>query len=292
MPERQWFPSPARLEFVLDDGGLSLTADCERCFGLCCVAPGFAASADFAIDKPPGRPCPNLQPSFRCGIHEDLRGRGFRGCTAYDCFGAGQRVSQLTFGGMDWREAPDTAAQMFAVFAIARQLHELLWYVSQALASQRTLPLQAELADAFAATERLTRGSAQDLLALDLPAHRDEVNALLVRSSELMRAGQASTAGQAVSYAGADLVAARLNGASLSGASMRGACLIGAELRGADLRAADFTGADLRDADLSGADLTEGIFLTQAQLETAKGDASTKLPLSLTRPAHWPPRPR
>jgi uncharacterized protein YjbI with pentapeptide repeats len=282
---------------VLDDGGLNLRADCERCFGLCCVAPGFVASVDFAIDKPPGRPCPNLQPSFRCGIHENLRERGFRGCTAYDCFGAGQRVSQLTFGGTDWRQARDTAPQMFAAFAVMRQLHELLWYVSQALASQRTHPLHDELTSALAATERLTRGSAEDLMTLDMPAHRAEVNALLVRASELMRAGargqastasRASTAGQAVSYAGADLIAAKLTGASLCGASMRGACLIGADLRGADLRAADFTGADLRDADLRGADLTGSIFLTQAQLETVKGDASTKLPLSLTRPAHWP----
>ena len=67
----------------------ALRADCERCFGLCCVAPAFSASADFAIDKPAGHPCPHLRPDFRCGIHTDLRGRGFRGCAVYDCFGAG-----------------------------------------------------------------------------------------------------------------------------------------------------------------------------------------------------------
>ena len=269
---------------MLDDGGLSLRADCERCFGLCCAAPGFAVSADFAIDKPPGQPCPNLRPGFRCGIHENLRERGFRGCTAYDCFGAGQRVSQLTFGGVDWRRAPDTAAGMFAVFAVMRQLHELLWYVSEALASRRTRPLHDELTGAVQAAERLTHGPAEELLALDLPAHRDAVNALLVRASDLMRAG---TAGRAVSYAGADLIAARLNGASLGGASMRGTCLIGADLRGADLRGADLTGADLRDADLSGADLTGAIFLTQAQLDTAKGNAATNLSPPKTHPPHW-----
>ncbi|WP_425519715.1 pentapeptide repeat-containing protein [Streptomyces auratus] len=50
-------------------------------------------------------------------------------------------------------------------------------------------------------------------------------------------------------------------------------------------------GADLRDADLAGADLTGALFLTQAQLNAAKGDAATTLPPSLTRPAHWPARP-
>ena len=112
----------------------ALRADCGRCFGLCCVAPGFSASADFAIDKPAGRPCPHLQPDFRCGIHVDLRGQGFRGCAVYDCFGAGQQVSQVTFGGRDWHRDPRAATQMFEVFPIMRQLHELLWYLAAALA--------------------------------------------------------------------------------------------------------------------------------------------------------------
>ena len=261
-----------------------LEADCGRCFGLCCVAPGFSVSADFAIDKPAGQPCPNLRPGFRCGIHDDLRPRGFRGCAVYDCFGAGQHVSQVIFGGRDWRQAQHSARQMFDVFAVVRQLHELLWYLSEALASRRARPLHGELRLAIAATEGVARGRAEDLLGLDLRAHGRDVNALLLRASKLMRAG---VPGRKVSHAGADLVGARLNGASLRGASMRGACLIGADLTGADLRAADLAGADLRDADLSGADLTGSIFLVQAQLDAANGDTRTKLPRSLARPAHW-----
>ncbi|HEU4784906.1 MAG TPA: hypothetical protein VFS83_16330, partial [Ktedonobacterales bacterium] len=74
----------------------NLRADCARCFALCCVAPTFAVSADFAINKRAGKPCPNLHSDFRCGIHTRLREKGFRGCAVYDCFGAGQKVSQLT----------------------------------------------------------------------------------------------------------------------------------------------------------------------------------------------------
>ena len=58
-----------------DDLRLALRADCERCFGLCCVALAFAASADFAIDKDAGQPCPNLQPDYRCAIHSTMTGR-------------------------------------------------------------------------------------------------------------------------------------------------------------------------------------------------------------------------
>ncbi|EDK34532.1 Hypothetical protein CKL_2520 [Clostridium kluyveri DSM 555] len=56
---------------------------------------------------------------------------------------------------------------------------------------------------------------------------------------------------------------------------MRGACLIAANIRGVDLSWADLIGADLRDTDLSGANLTNSIFLTQAQINTAKGDSHT-----------------
>jgi uncharacterized protein YjbI with pentapeptide repeats len=262
----------------------SLRADCGRCFGLCCVAPAFSASADFAIDKPAGRPCPNLRPDFGCGIHAGLRRRGFRGCAVYDCLGAGQRVAQVTFGGRDWRRAPATASMMFEVFAVMRPLHELLWYLSEALASVATRPLHEDLTRAIEATDRLAGGRAEDLLELDLAAHRADVNALLTRASALMRAG---VPGRKPDLAGADLVGARRGGARLQGASLRGAYLIGADLRDADLRSADLTGADLRDADLRGADLRGSIFLLQAQVDAAQGDAATRLPPPLSRPAHW-----
>jgi uncharacterized protein YjbI with pentapeptide repeats len=95
-----------------------LRPDCEKCVGLCCVAPAFSTSADFAIDKAAGEPCPNLQADFRCGIHASLRDRGFRGCTAYDCFGAGQRVAREVFAGADWRAAPDISPSLFAAFSV------------------------------------------------------------------------------------------------------------------------------------------------------------------------------
>ena len=100
---------------------LELRADCERCAGLCCVAPAFSASADFAIDKAAGQPCPNLEAGFRCSIHDRLRPAGFGGCAAFDCLGAGQKVVQGTFRGRDWRLQPDLAGPMFAAFAVMRR---------------------------------------------------------------------------------------------------------------------------------------------------------------------------
>jgi uncharacterized protein YjbI with pentapeptide repeats len=273
---------------VPDGRRLSLRADCERCFGLCCVAPAFSASADFAIDKDAGHPCPNLQPDFRCSIHHRLRQQGFPGCSVYDCFGAGQKVAQVTFGGQDWRRTPRIAAQMFAVFTIMRQLHELLWYLTEALTLQPARPLHAELRLALDETERLTHRSPDALVELDVAAYRRDVNALLLRTSELVRA---EARRHEIDRRGADLIGKDLSGADLSGTNLRGAYLIGADLSGADLRTADLIGADLRGADLRGADLTGSIFLTQSQLDAANGDLDTKLPSSLTRPTHWPDHP-
>jgi len=277
---------PAQAGPVPERTRLSLRADCARCVGLCCVAPAFAASTDFAINKAAGQACPHLQADFRCGIHTRLRPQGFRGCAVYDCFGAGQQVSHVTFGGQDWRQAPRTAQQMFAVFPIMRRLHEMLWYLSEALTLHPSRPLHDELCLARDAIERLTHHSPDALMALDVAAHWREVNALLRRTSELVRA---DVRRPTVDRQGADLIGTDLKAADLSGANLRGAYLIGADLSGADLRDADLSGADLRDADLSGADLTGSIFLTQSQLDAAKGDAHTKVPPSLTRPTHWLP---
>jgi uncharacterized protein YjbI with pentapeptide repeats len=257
-----------------------LQADCANCFGLCCVALPFARSADFAVDKPAGTPCTHLQEDFRCGIHAGLRERGFAGCTVFDCLGAGQKVSQVTFGGRDWREDDGTARQMFAVFPVVRQLHELLAHLAEAL--DRDPALREDLSAAYERVDDLTRGSAEQLEACDVGAVRAEVSELLLRVSERARAGLSGR-----NHRGADLVGARLRGADLRGANLRGAYLIGADLRGADLRTADLIGADLRGAELTGADLTGALFLTQAQLEAARGDAATRLPGHLRRPLHW-----
>ncbi|WP_240633133.1 pentapeptide repeat-containing protein [Paenibacillus montanisoli] len=268
-----------------------LQSDCESCFGLCCVALPYAASVDFATDKSAGQPCGNLQSDFRCGIHGQLRVRGYRGCTVYDCFGAGQKVSQITFGGRDWRQAPESAARMYEVFPIMRHLHELIWYLHEAMG----LPALAEqhrdsISDALTQSEAYTELHPDALLKLDFAAHRAGVNTLLLEASELARseARRRHKPAKGKAYGrGDDLIGAKLKQADLRAANLRGAYLIAADLRGADLRDADLIGADLRDADLRGADLTTAIFLTQAQINSAKGNGSTKLPPSLVRPSHW-----
>ena len=127
----------------------NLKVDCGKCFGFCCVALYFSSSEGFPTDKDAGVPCPNLQSDFSCAIHKNLREKGLKGCTAFDCFGAGQKVAQVTFGGHDWRQAPPSAKQMFEAFLIMRQLHEMLWYLTEALTRHEVSSINQEISDMY-----------------------------------------------------------------------------------------------------------------------------------------------
>lgn len=263
----------------------NLHSNCEQCFGLCCVALPYAKSADFAYSKADGVPCRNLGPDHRCGIHEHLRNKGFRGCVTYECFGAGQHVSQQIYKGNDWRVNPGLSKEMYAIFPIVQQLHEMLYYLNQALDLEEARTIKSELQGIYELTLSLTRLSPAEILNLDVSNHRTIVNPMLVRTSEFVRKGDVQSSLNNMSHQ--DSIGANLKGANLQRMNLRGALLIAANLRNADLRKADFIGADLRDADLSGANLIGCIFLTQAQVNSAKGNKDTQLPHYLKVPDHW-----
>ncbi|RZS91774.1 pentapeptide repeat protein [Motilibacter rhizosphaerae] len=257
----------------LDARTALLRADCASCTGLCCVVPAFAASADFAIDKPAGTPCPHLALDSRCRIHDELPQRGFPGCTAFDCLGAGQRVT-ARFAPRSWRDAPDEVA---AAFEEARGLHELLWYVADALARPLPVELRVGLATTYAALDAAV--DAGEPAGPWFP----RVDPLLRRASDAVRTAWPA----ARQLRRADLAGADLRGADLRGADLRGALLLGADLTGARLADADLVGADLRGARLAGADLRGALFLTPVQVAAAVGDARTLLPEHLARPGRW-----
>ncbi|WP_373886070.1 pentapeptide repeat-containing protein [Cytobacillus gottheilii] len=262
-------------------------ADCLTCFGLCCVALPYAKSADFAYNKDAGTPCRNLQGDFLCSIHENLRGSKFRGCAVYECFGAGQKVSQVTFGGRDWRQNQELADEMFQVFPIMQQLHEMLMYVTEALSFTENRSLHSSLLEVQSETESITFLAPKELLKINIDEHRAEVNELLLKSSKMVRSKFLPKDGQEQQVRGMEFIGAKLAGKKFRGKSFRGALLIAADLRNADLRMTDMIGADLRDADLSGANLTGSFFLTQAQLNAAIGNKQTLLPKGLEMPEHW-----
>jgi hypothetical protein len=275
-----------------------LGADCANCFGLCCVALAFTRSVDFPVDKPAGDPCTNLDGADGCTIHPHLRAEGFRGCTVFDCSGAGQKVSRHTFAGRSWRDDDATRQAMFATFPVVRRLHELLRHLDEAIAITPADTDVGRVTRHFERVRALSDADPDTILGIDVDAEYDAARPLLLEASRSARArvrggdGRDTRAderriGRLRVGPGADLLGADLRRADLRGASLRGSLLIGADLTGADLRSCECIGADLRDADLSGADLRGAVFLTQMQVNAARGDAGTRLDDGFQRPTHW-----
>ncbi|MDR7251891.1 hypothetical protein J2X46_000867 [Nocardioides sp. BE266] len=237
----------------------------------------FSASAGFGVDKPGGTPCQNLAADDGCRIHATLREDGWPGCTVFECFGAGQQVSQVTYAGVSWRDQ-DNLPEMAAVLSVMRFLHEMLVHLTEV---ERRSPDPAATA-ARTEIEDLTGRDPEALLTFDLDDLHERVGTLLADASTRVRRPHPA----ATDRTRADLAGQRLAG-DQRGTSFRGATLIRADLRDTDLTDADLLGADLRDADLRGCDLSTTLFLTQPQVNAATGDAATRLPNGLRRPGHW-----
>lgn len=260
---------------------LPLVDDCAHCLGLCCVLLSFAKSADFAADKPAGVPCQNLDSTHRCQIHASLRDSGYRGCVAYTCFGAGPTLTRAA-AGSTWEDDAATRSLLERAFPQARQLHELAWYLREAAGHPLPHAMQRRVSRASHATESLARSPLEELANLAVAEHWGLCVDLLNEVSVHLRGPLLGR-----DLRGADLMGTKLRGSDLSRANLRGARLVAADLRHADLTLADLTGADLRDARLDGADLSASLFVTSAQLSSARGASTTRLPSSVVRPSHW-----
>jgi hypothetical protein len=157
-----FFGGPADRARALDPGRargdvmrpFDLAADCARCAALCCTHLAFDTSPAFAYTKPAGVTCRHVTPAGTCGIYASREARGFAGCVAYDCHGAGPRATRLIASSrLTEREQHD-------VFAALRDVHELL-------AAATRLGAPGELAAELEALDRAC-DSVPFLLALDL----------------------------------------------------------------------------------------------------------------------------
>jgi hypothetical protein len=113
-------------------GNIVLRADCSRCAALCCVALAFDQSSLFAINKASGQSCPNLNECGRCSIHANRVHQGYQGCVDFDCFGAGQRVTQEFFDGLSWIDRPSLTESMSRAFLAVLRAHECLVLLNRA----------------------------------------------------------------------------------------------------------------------------------------------------------------
>lgn len=271
----------------INDRLKKLKGNCSKCFGLCCVALFCSKTDGFPKDKEAGKPCINLQDDFKCKVHEDLNKKGYRGCIAYDCFGAGQIISQATFKGESWND--ENKDKMFQCFLIVRQICEMMHYLLQALKYQENNKIKSEIENVINETEKLIKSDTDSLLKIDLIVHRSKVNKLLKKTSDEFKhkfnKSNVNTLSKMKRIAGRlNLIASDLKKINLVGQDLSGALLIAADLKGCDLSGCDLLGADLRDANICSADLSRSIYITQTQINSAIGNKDTKLPENIIRP--------
>ena len=91
-------------------------ANCSKCCGLCCVVPSFFAAQGFGENKRAEAPCAHLVRGSRCSIHATRELHGYIACQGFDCYGAGQWITQDLFNGATWSDAADMAQAMFDAY--------------------------------------------------------------------------------------------------------------------------------------------------------------------------------
>ncbi|AYA27703.1 pentapeptide repeat-containing protein [Rhodococcus rhodochrous] len=218
-----------------------------------------------------------------------MSSRGFRGCTVFDCFGAGQVVSQQLFAGVSWQDRPETRDRMFSAFAVVKELHEMMWHLLEA--QQRTYDpdIADDARELIESLASQTRRSVDELESLETDEMRASVRPVLMEVSAKVRGSYFADDGWTNPdlVPGADLAGTDLRGHRLCGADLRNALLIGADLRGCDLAGADLLGADLRGARVEDADLSLALYVTGPQLAAARGNRRTRVPTGVPVPRSW-----
>ena len=259
----------------------TLRIDCGKCSGICCVALYCMKTDGFPENKEAGVPCKHLMSDFRCDIHTVLANKNMKGCLAYDCFGAGQKVTQICYPNEDWKTNPEKANEIFQVFMIVFQLHQMAWYLLESLSLITDEHLEADIDELITKNKQMTACTSDELIHMDIEEYRSSVNQVLKLVSSRSTAFH-SDKKNSKDYFGKNFKQANLNGRDFSMTLM-----IAANFEGCSLLGTNFWGADIRDANIKDTDLSECIFLTQMQINSAKGNSNTKLPTNLSRPSYW-----
>ena len=156
-----------------------LIPDCDNCSGLCCIAPEFKRSTQFAFNKAPGFRCRHLDKEFRCRIHDNLAMQGFQGCAEYQCYGAGQKVTKKIYGGRTWLSHPELAERIFRTYFIVKALHELLGYLNEAAEICADAVVRAKIEERRVELETLSIAREETLNAADIADHKKKVQILI-----------------------------------------------------------------------------------------------------------------
>ena len=151
-------------------------ADCSRCCGLCCVVSNMLVAQGFPVDKPAETPCVHLDSLHHCSIHATRQMQGYIACEGFDCFGAGQWITQKLFGGARWADSRDLAHRMFAAYRHWAPRFEAAALIEAALSHVRDDARESLVARMIALT---TVDTSEPLCPTDASRLRQETLAMI-----------------------------------------------------------------------------------------------------------------
>lgn len=202
-----------------------------------------------------------------------------KGCLTYECFGAGQKVTQIYESRGNWSTNPKQRKEIYGMFLIMTQLYQMRWYLIQAHNINLSSEANEEIRLLIQENEQITALEPNRLLGYNLDTYREKTNKILKLIIE-----QISTPHNEKSK---NFLGKNFKGKNLNGRDLSMSLMIATNLENCSLQRTNFLGADMRDANVKNTDLSESLFLTQMQINSTKGNAATKLPLYLTRPSGW-----
>lgn len=260
-----------------------LKVDCSKCSGLCCTALFFSKIDGFPENKVAGKPCTKLKNDYKCTIHHELEKRNMKGCIGYDCFGAGQHVTQYIYKGETWQTSKELSEEMFNVFVIIFQLYQIRYFLEEAILVIPAKELWSDIENFINENKTICNSTPQSIINFDIEGYRNRVNIILRQvSASILKCFKNSDNRKLTDFLGRSFKNRDMSGLDLS---MK--LLIATNFDNCTFHGTIFLGADTRDTDFSNADLREAVFLSQGQINSAKGNKNTKLPYHLDYPVTW-----
>jgi hypothetical protein len=260
-----------------------LKVECSKCSALCCTALFFSKTDGFPESKKAGKPCTKLENNYRCKIHHELEKHNMKGCMGYDCFGAGQHVTQGIYKGETWQTSQEKSKEIFDVFVIVFQLYQIRYFLEEAKIITQAKELWIDIQNLIDENEALCNSTPQNILKIDIDSYRNKINITLKQvCGTIIKCFKNSNNKRLTEFLGRNFKKRDMSGLDLS---MK--LLIATDFDSCIFEGTVFLGADTRDTDFSNADLRDAVFLTQGQVNSAKGNRNTKLPKHLDYPITW-----
>ncbi len=180
-----------------------------------------------------------------------------KGCLGYDCLGAGQFAVQ--------KNVPANQ-DMFAVYRKLFSLHQMLWYLGEALLQKETASFHGELQMLIQTLDTVRRQPWKTVLTADIDSLHEQTNRLLKKTMQQKQLRHPSPHKHPM---GKRFTNKRLRSTDFSMKS-----LLAADLSGCDLQGSCFLGSDMRDCRIAAgtADFTKGPAMSRAEAVQAVGE--------------------